>query len=1174
MTINKLRITVSISSQKQQELPLSKEMISLIMEYSTDGIIILQDNRIIFCNKQLERITKFDRTELSSKCIEDLFHPEDQKTVSDSFGKVLNDGDKPDFCEGRIFTKDGNIKNLLLKNFNIPYNSDSAVLAILSVQDEDDKEIKSFGNEQTYRELYESALVGLFRTRLSDGKLMWCNNKFAEIFGAEDKDRFVGKVVSTDYYIDPAQREQITADLKKTGKAENLEIKFKKLDGSIFWTKSSTWLNPTAEYIEGFMIDTTKEKHIEQSIKKNEDKYRSLFENLDDVLYLADMTGKVTLISPSVEKAAGFNPQEVIGKNIDSFYADPSMRKTFLSMMERDGYVRGFETTLKCKDGSVAWVSVNAHYLRDANGNIVGIEGLCRDINKQKWMEQALAESEAKYKQLVEGLNEGLCSLDTFGEITYANRRMSGLLGYSAKEILDKPLRSLITPEGQDEFDRLLGRVKHGIGGQCDLEFLRKDGRRIYANLGISPIFDSDGSYSGMIAGVMDITERKQAEFELQENEARQRLLLASISSPVIAMKEDLTVLYSNEAFAELIFTPYKELEGSNLREICPDFAESETFRSYLKVIESGKVEEVEEKLEDWYLHSRIYPTPWGVLAIAEDITERKKAEEALVKSEEEYRYLFENLQDIFYRVDNNENILMFSPSVERITGYKPEELIGRSLHTFVYNIPGNREKFLDEMMRNGRVEEFETEFKRKDGSTWHGSINAQLYKDRQGNVLGIEGMVRDISKRKKAEAELRKSEEKYRSFLENLADGCYVLDSELRYTFVNDAACNMIGKTKEEILNAKITDLFPGFAQSGFYRLYKNCLENQRNGILEDSYRTDDGRTGFYNVRVSIVPEGILVVARDITDRKKAEEALRESEQRFRGAFEYSATGMALVGTDGRLFKVNNRLCDMLGYTQDELLGKNFVDISYPDDIEVALTHFNRMIDGEIHSAQFECRYLHRNDDIVWCIISNSVAHYSNGKSKYLISQVLDITEQKNAERIIRDANQRLEREGELLEKKNVAFNMILSHIEQEKYEVRKQIASSIDRILVPTLRNLVNEDGSLNQTCYDVLLEGLLDITNKIGGTQYLYSRLSKREVLVCNLIKQGKPSKIIADELGITIKTVQRHRQTIRKKLGITNTAVNLTTFLRKFERQPELLTDESLTADLKNISQLHQ
>ncbi len=1164
---------MSVSLEKQQELPLSKEMISLIMEYSMEGIIVLQDNRIIFCNKQLERLTKLDQSELASKCIEDILHPDDQETVTDSLAKVLNDGDKPDFCEGRIFTKDGDIKKLAFKNFNIPYNSASAVLAILSIQDEDDKESKFFGNEQTYRELYESALVGLFRTRLSDGKLMWCNNKFAEIFGAEDKNEFVGEVVSLDYYADPAQRDRIAADLRKTGKAENLEIKFKKPDGSEFWTKSSVWLDPTGEYIEGFMIDTTKEKHIEQLVKKNEDKYRALFENLDDVLYQADMTGKITLISPSIEKAAGFKPQEVIDKSIDSFYADPSMRKTFLSMMERDGYVRGFETMLKNKDGSAGWVSVNAHYLRDANGSITGIEGLCRDINKQKWMEQALAESEAKYKQLVEGLNEGLCSLDTFGEITYANRRMSGILGYSAKELLGKPLRSLITPEGQNEFDKLLRRVKHGIGGQWDLEFLRKDGRRIYANLGISPIFDSEGSYSGMIAGVMDITERKQAEFELQENETRQRLLLTSISSPVMAMKEDLTVLYSNEAFARLIFTPYKELEGGNLRELCPEFAESETFRTYLKVIESGQVEEVEEKLEDWYLHSRVYPTPWGVLAIAEDITERKKAEEALIKSEEEYRYLFENLQDIFYRVDNNENILMFSPSVERITGYKPEELIGHSLHTFVYNIPGNRENFLDEMMRSGRVEEFETEFRRKDGTTWYGSINAHLYKDREGNVLGIEGMVRDISKRKMAEKELRKSEKKYRSFLENLADGCYVLNGELRYIFINDAACNMIGKTKEEILNAKITDLFPGFEQSEFYKLYVNCLENQRSGILEDSFQTYDGRTGFYNVRVSIVPEGILVVARDITDKKKAEQALRESEQRFRGAFEYSATGMALIGTDGRLFKVNNRLCDMLGYTQDELIGRNFVDISYPDDIEAALSHFNRMIDEVINSAQFECRYLHKNDDIVWCIISNSVAYQSNGKSKYLISQVQDITEQKKAEQIIRDANRRLEREGELLERKNVAFNMILSHIEQEKYKVRKQIASSIDRILVPTLRNLVNEDCTVNETCYDVLLEGLHDITSMIGGTQYLYSRLSKREVLICNLIKQGKPSKIIADELGITVKTVQKHRQTIRKKLGITNTTVNLITFLRKFERQPELLTDESVSTDLEHVRELH-
>ena len=153
---------------------------------------------------------------------------------------------------------------------------------------------------------------------------------------------------------------------------------------------------------------------------------------------------------------------------------------------------------------------------------------------------------------------------------------------------------------------------------------------------------------------------------------------------------------------------------------------------------------------------------------------------------------------------------------------------------------------------------------------------------------------------------------------------------------------------------------------------------------------------------------KGVVVQTRDITERKRTEEALREAEERFRRSFDDAAIGMALVGTDGRFLRTNRSLCNMLGYREVELLGKTFQDITHPDDLDADLDQVRRMLVGEIRTYQMEKRYFHKEGQVVWALLSVSLVHDEEGEPLYFVSQIQDISERKRAEQKIRAAEQR----------------------------------------------------------------------------------------------------------------------------------------------------------------------
>ena len=423
----------------------------------------------------------------------------------------------------------------------------------------------------------------------------------------------------------------------------------------------------------------------------------------------------------------------------------------------------------------------------------------------------------------------------------------------------------------------------------------------------------------------------------------------------------------------------------------------------------------------DYVLKDRMGRLPQAVRTALEQRELKERARElqaSMERSEARFRELVQNLKDVVAVVDDHGRVTYVSPGVRELTGYDPEDLIGASGFSFVH--PEDSGESLVELAgliaQPGGERTAEIRAMTKDGrSIW---IEARAVN--RLDIPSISGIVvnfHDITERKVGEIEraslLERQQElvdQLRLLLDSTGEGIYGVDAEGRCTFVNPAAIELLGYVAEEWIGAKVHDLIHHAHPDGSDYDAADCpitgsfKAGDDASVTGEVFWHKDGTPlpveySSHPLLQGEVPTGAVVVFKDVSARLKMESELRASEELFRNAFVAGNAGMALISPDNRYLSVNNSLCEMVGYTRDELMKKKWTDLTHPEDLESNVGEVEALLAGDRPPYHLTKRYIHKSGRIIWVEISDSVVRRPDGVPLYIVTQIQDVTERKRAE-------------------------------------------------------------------------------------------------------------------------------------------------------------------------------
>ncbi|MBI1282394.1 MAG: PAS domain S-box protein [Anaerolineaceae bacterium] len=386
--------------------------------------------------------------------------------------------------------------------------------------------------------------------------------------------------------------------------------------------------------------------------------------------------------------------------------------------------------------------------------------------------------------------------------------------------------------------------------------------------------------------------------------------------------------------------------------------------------------------------------------ALEEQILQSKRAEDR-------FRALLEAVLDAIVIVDGDGKIVFVNAQTEKLFGYSQHELLGNRIELFIPE-PYRAAPIADEDIA-GTGAELELYARRKDGSEFPAEVILSPIETEEGILIATS--IRDITERVKIVKSLAEERRLLQMLMNNIPDFIYFKDTDSRFTRVNLAHAQMLGvENPDDVVGKSDADFqAPHLAKSFLEEEIKVIHSGEVVVNREEFNPKPDGTPRWYSATKVPIKDsegnitGIVGVTRDITQNKKIDAALRNSEEQFRSTFTYAAIGMALIGLDGKWLQVNNAVCEIVGYSEQELLTKTFQDITHPDDLDSDLQSVQQLLAGEIQSYQMEKRYFHKQGHEVWVLLSVSLVRDGEGKPLHFVSQIQNISDSKQTEAALR---------------------------------------------------------------------------------------------------------------------------------------------------------------------------
>jgi PAS domain S-box-containing protein len=689
-----------------------------------------------------------------------------------------------------------------------------------------------------------------------------------------------------------------------------------------------------------------------------------------------------------------------------------------------------------------------------------------------------------------------------------------------------------------------------------------------------------------------DGREVREAEEILRKSEESYRAVVEDQTELICRFLPDKTLTFVNSAHCRYFGLKRDELIGTSFMRLIPE-SEHEYVESHfaslgiespVAMLEHQVVAPNGEICWQQWTNRAILDDEERIIefqSVGRDITKRKQAEEALHKAHDDMEQKVKESTSELLEVNEqlrvseahmrgilnaapagvglvrNRELDWVSERMCEMIGYSADELVGQSAR-IAYESDEEFERVgkvkYSEIQERG-VGTVETRFKRKDGSVINVLLSSSAV-DSSDFSKGTIFTVFDITERKQMEEALRESEEKYRRLVESSIDGIAIVQGT-KMKFANKAMMDMYGASgAEEIIGHNFTKFV-----AHEYRdlLMKRGLERERGEDVPTRYefkalKLDESE---FDVEISVNPisyEGKparQAFLRDITERKRAEEALRESEERHRMLLEASPDPIVVYDIEGRATYVNPAFVETFRWSSEELLGERieFVPEENWPETRVAI---GRMLRGE-KIQSFETRRLTKDGRILDIQLSSSVFHDRDDNPAGNVVILRDITKRKEAENALLKSEAELAEQSRHLEEVNAALKALLRQRENDKVDLEQRLLANVKELVLPYVEKLKKSRSySDRMTLVGILESNVKEIVSPfVTKLSSRFLSLTPTEIQVASLIKDGKTSKEIAVLLNASENTVRSHRFHIRSKLGIKNKKVNFRSYLQSLQ-----------------------
>ena len=884
-------------------------------------------------------------------------------------------------------------------------------------------------SENRFRELAELLPEIVWETDLQ-ANLTFANRAAFEVFDYSQED-FENGVNCLDMIV-PQDRAKARTNFEEALKGELgalTEYTALRKDGSTFpvYLRSTAILDQGQPVgLRGLVIDVSERKRAETALRESEERFRILFEEAPDAIYLIDSEGDFVDGNRAAEEITGYKREDLIGKNFATagLMAPSDIPKALDRFAQHiAGHAVGpDEFALKRRDGSHVTLEIRTFPVK------IGSErfalGIARDITERKRADEALRASEERFRSLFENSPDAIFVEDQNGNVLDVNPAACRLHGMDRHTLVGKNVLDLVPPDRREElalsFPKLIkGELDHAEGYSWT-----KDGCAVPVELSASRFHYAGGA--AVLLHVRDITERKRAEEELAHTQSLLTSVVMQSSVPMVVAMPDGTVTIFNEACrATLGIEDELHLQpGLNLFEFEKTWKDYDADGNVVPLEQSGLALALSGKTTR-ALETRVVRKDgterWGLVdavpirndagdiiagfTVFSDITERKRAEQTVREREARLQSIFRaapvGIGVVADRVLNEAN-----ERLVEISGYSRDELVGQSVRMlyatdedFEY---AGKEKYRQISERGtGTVE---TRWKRKDGALIDVLLSSTPL-DPHDHSRGFTSTVLDITERKHAEQALRLSE----FTLNHCGDAIFWMDRNGRFANVNNTACRSLGYSRDELLTMSLNQIDDSF-RAEEWPMQWDAMKRRRNAAQESFHRTKGGRVFPVEVSADFVDfEGqqyICAFARDITERKQAEEALKESEERFRILFQQAADSVVLVDPDTHVLTQFNDIAHRnLGYRRDEFAALKLQDLEILESPRDTKEHIARI--QKQGQDTFETQLRARNGeprDFLMKIRTVSVS----GKD-YLLGIWHDITDQRRTEAAMRQHREEL---------------------------------------------------------------------------------------------------------------------------------------------------------------------